>query len=251
LTGAPQSPAPPTIEDLLAAYGEVEPAALTRVQVFTAKAMTQSWTTIPQVTHQDRMDVTELEARRRATNRQRAGEQRLTPLPYLLKAVAGVLVKMPRFNAAFDESGPRLVLRKYVNLGIAIDTPAGLVVGVIRGCDQMSVEELAAQANALSEKARAKGLSLSDMSGGGFTVSSLGARGGDGFTPLINAREAGILGVSRLTETPRRDADGGLEWRQLLPVSLTYDHRIVNGVDAGGFMQALQAEIDHLAGGHD
>jgi pyruvate dehydrogenase E2 component (dihydrolipoamide acetyltransferase) len=247
VTDATPTPASPTLGDVLAAYGEVEAVALTRIQAFTAKAMTQSWTTIPQVTHQDRMDVTDLEARRIATNSQHAKDRRLTLVPYLLKAVAGVLVKLPRFNAAFDAAGPRLVLRKYVNLGIAIDTPAGLVVGVIRGCDQRSVEELAEQANVLAEKARLKGLSLSDMSGGCFTVSSLGARGGDGFTPLINAREAGILGVSRLAETPRRGPDGGLVWRRLLPVSLTYDHRIVNGVDAGGFMQTLQMEIDNLA----
>jgi pyruvate dehydrogenase E2 component (dihydrolipoamide acetyltransferase) len=249
LSGAPQSPSPPTLEDVLAAYGEVEAAPLTRIQAFTAKAMTQQWTTVPHVTHSDLIDLTELEIRRRAVNAARSGEPRLTPLPFLLKAVARVLQAMPRFNAAFDEAGSRLIVRKYVNLGVAIDTPQGLVVGVVRSCDSLSIPEISAQANALSEKARVKGLNLTEMSGGSFTVSSLGALGGTGFTPIINAREAGILGVSRLTETPRRGADGGLEWRSLLPVALSYDHRIVNGADAGRFMQALQAEIDTLAEG--
>jgi pyruvate dehydrogenase E2 component (dihydrolipoamide acetyltransferase) len=160
-----------------------------------------------------------------------------------------VLAEMPRFNAAIDETQTNLILRKYINLGMAIDTPQGLVVGVIRDVDKIDIDQVSAQSKALGEKARTKGLAMTEMTGGTFTISSLGALGGDGFTPIINAPEVAILGVSRVAETPRRGADGGIEWRSLLPVSLSYDHRVVNGADAGRFMQALQGEVDRLAAG--
>jgi pyruvate dehydrogenase E2 component (dihydrolipoamide acetyltransferase) len=249
MTDASAQPAAPTLEEVLGAYGEVETQALGRIQAFTAKAMTRSWTTIPHVFHHDRIDVTALEATRQQSNEERPAGGRLTPLPYLLKAVAGVLRRLPRFNAALDEAKRQIILRRYCNLGIAIDTQAGLVVGVIRACDRLSLEELGAEAKALSEQARGKGLSLAQMSGGCFTLSSLGPLGGDGFTPIINAPEVAILGISRVDETPTRGADGGIEWRKLLPVTLSYDHRVVNGADAGRFMHALQAEVDALAGG--
>jgi pyruvate dehydrogenase E2 component (dihydrolipoamide acetyltransferase) len=249
LTDTPAKPAQPGLIDFLAAFGEVEAQPFTRVQTFTAKAMTRNWTTIPHVTHFDRMDVTGLEATRKQVNAGRAADQRLTPLPYLMKALAGVLAELPRFNAVLDEAQTGVILRKYVNLGMAIDTPQGLVVGVVRGVDKLTIDEISEQSKALSEKARTKGLTLPEMSGGTFTVSSLGALGGDGFTPIINGPEVGILAVSRLAEAPRRGADGGVEWRSLLPVALSYDHRVVNGADAGRFMQALQAQIDKLAAG--
>lgn len=246
MTNAPDKPTGPTLQDVLASYGEVETAPLTRIQAFTVKAMTRSWTTIPHVTHNDRIDVTVLEETRKRANAGRDAGERLSPLPYLMKATAAVLRQLPRFNAALDDTTNTLVLRKYVNLGVAIDTPAGLLVGVVRGCDERSVEDLGAQAKLLSEKARTKGLALTEMSGSGFTISSLGALGGDGFSPIINAPEVAILGVGRLSETPRRTPEG-FEWRSLLPVSLSYDHRVVNGADAGRFMQALQAEMDRLS----
>ncbi|HEX4180967.1 MAG TPA: 2-oxo acid dehydrogenase subunit E2 [Caulobacteraceae bacterium] len=237
----------PTLAEVVSSYGDIESKPLSRIQAFTAKAMSRNWSTIPHVTHFDSMDMTALEAARRRANADRAPEDRLSPLAYLLKAVAGVLEEIPRFNAALDPAANTLLLRKYVNLGVAIDTPAGLVVGVVRGCDKLSIGELSAQTKALGEKARSKGLSLTEMSGAGFTVSSLGNLGGDGFTPIINAPEVAILGVSRMNEAPRRAEDGGLEWRSLLPVCLSYDHRAVNGADAGRFMQALQAQVDRLA----
>ena len=245
MTDTTAKPAPPGLIDFLASFGEVESQPLSRIQSFTAKAMSRNWTTIPHVTHFDRIDVTGLEAARKRANANR--EAKVTPVPYLMKALAGVLQEMPRFNAAFDEANGAVILRKYVNLGMAIDTPAGLVVGVIKGCDKASIEEISEQSKALSEKARAKGLGMAEMSGGTFTVSSLGALGGDGFTPIINSPEVAILAVSRLTETPRKAADGGIEWRSLLPVGLSYDHRVVNGADAGRFMQALQAQVHKLA----
>ena len=239
---------PPGLEDILGSFGPVESAPLTRIQAYTVKAMTHSWTTIPHVTHQDRMDLTDLEAARKRANAARPAEQRLTPLPYLLKAVARLLLAAPKFNAALDEAGKRLIYRKYVNLGVAIDTPGGLVVGVIRDCDTRSLDELATEAATLGEKARSpRGLSLAQMSGGGFTVSSLGALGGDGFTPIINAPEVAILGVGRLQDVATRGADDGVVWRRLLPVCLSYDHRALNGADAGRFMQRLQDELTVLA----
>jgi pyruvate dehydrogenase E2 component (dihydrolipoamide acetyltransferase) len=249
VTDTTAKPAAPGLVDFLASFGEVESQPLSRIQAFTAKAMSRNWSTIPHVTHIDHIDVTALEAARKAANQGREAERKLTPVPYLMKAVAGVLGEMPRFNASLDEAGAAIVLRKYVNLGMAIDTPAGLVVGVIKGADKLSVDEISDQSKALGEKARTKGLALPEMSGGTFTVSSLGALGGVGFTPIINAPEVAILGVSRMVETPRRAADGGVEWRSAIPVSLSYDHRVVNGADAGRFMQALQAQVDKLSAG--
>jgi pyruvate dehydrogenase E2 component (dihydrolipoamide acetyltransferase) len=193
------------------------------------------------------MDVTALEAHRRDINSSRAGDNPLSPVPFLLKAVAAVLLELPQFNASLDAATNTIVRRKYVNLGLAIDTSGGLVVGVIRGCDARELDELALLARGLTEKARGRGLTLSEMSGGGFTISSLGAAGGSGFTPIINAPEVAILGVSRLSDAPQRSADGGLVWRSLLPVSLSYDHRVINGADAGRFMRALQSQLDRLA----
>jgi pyruvate dehydrogenase E2 component (dihydrolipoamide acetyltransferase) len=249
LTDTTAKPANPGLIDFLASFGEVESQPLSRIQAYTAKAMSRAWTTIPHVTHWDRMDVTALEVTRKGVNAGRDADRRLTPLPYLMKAIAGVLAEMPRFNASLDEANGAIILRKYVNLGMAIDTPNGLVVGVVKGVDALSIDDISDQTKALGEKARTKGLSMPEMSGGTFTVSSLGNLGGDGFTPIINAPEVAILGVSRLADTPRRAADGGIEWRSLLPVALSYDHRVVNGADAGRFMAALQTQIDRLAAG--
>jgi len=245
LTDTTAKPAAPGLIDYLASFGEVESQPLSRIQGFTAKAMVRSWTTVPHVTHFDRLDVTELEITRKRQNAGRAAK--VTPVPYLMKALAGVLAAMPRFNCCYDPDNNAAIVRKYINMGMAIDTPQGLVVGVIKDVDKISIEEISEASKALSEKARTKGLNLQEMSGGTFTVSSLGAMGGDGFTPIINAPEVAILSVSRLTETPTKAADGGIAWRSLLPVGLSYDHRVVNGADAGRFMQALQAEVDKLA----
>jgi pyruvate dehydrogenase E2 component (dihydrolipoamide acetyltransferase) len=249
MTDAPTGSAPPTLAKIIGSYGEIEQQPLSRIQSFTAKAMTRNWSTIPHVTHWDRIDVTALEATRARGNLAGGRGMKLSPLPYLLKAIASVLVELPRFNAVFDGEHNALILRKYVNIGVAIDTAAGLVVGVVRACDQRSLEALAADITALSDKARGKGLGLAEMSGAGFTVSSLGLAGGDGFTPIINSPEVAIIGVSRLTETPRKTADGAIAWRSLLPVALSYDHRALNGSDAGRFMLALQAHVDRLASG--
>jgi len=240
----PDTPPSPTLMDILGSFGPVEAQPLTRIQAFTVKAMTRNWTTIPHVTHFDEMDVTEMEVVRKAHNK--TASLSLTPTAFIVKAVASTLRRLPRFNAALEAAENRIVLRQYVNIGLAIDTPAGLVVGVIRGCDEKSVEQIGAEAGELAHKARTKGLTLSEMSGGGFTVSALGPLGGTGFTPIINAPEVGILGVSRIRAAPARTSDGELVWRFVAPLSLSYDHRAVNGADAGRFMQTLQEETDAL-----
>lgn len=238
---------PPTLIQVLGSYGEVTTEPLSRVQSFTAKAMSRNWATIPQVTHSDLLEVGDIEAARGRASAGRGGGVRLSLVPYLMKAVARVLARMPRFNAAFDGDASRIILRRYVNLGLAVDTPAELVVAVIRACDAKSVGEIAQEAGELAHKARAKGLSFSEMSGGGFTVSSLGDLGGTAFTPIVNGPEVAILGVSRLIEAPSRGAEDEVVWRRMLPVSLTYDHRVINGADAGRFMNALREELAVLA----
>jgi pyruvate dehydrogenase E2 component (dihydrolipoamide acetyltransferase) len=227
----------------LGQFGAVEAAPLSRIQALTARAMQRAWTTIPHVTHQDRLDVTELEAARKAGNASLPAEERLSPLPFLMKAVAAALVAHPRLNAAFDEEAGQLLVRQYVNVGFAIDAPKGLLVAVVPDCDKRSVEEIAADIRRLTEKARGRGLALDEMTGAGFTVSSLGGLGGTGFTPIVNAPQVAILGVSRLEEVPVRGAGDAIAWRQMLPVALSYDHRALNGADAGRFLATLQQEL--------
>ncbi|UXJ50195.1 2-oxo acid dehydrogenase subunit E2 [Pseudomonas citronellolis] len=219
-------------------FGEVESRPLSRVQNLTAKYMSRNWVMVPHVTHHDDADITELERQRKARNA--AGEAvKLTLLPYLIKAVVGALKAFPQFNASLDGSGKNLVLKKYFHIGVAVDTRFGLLVPVLRDCDRKSVEELAAELQAISLKARDKGLSMAEMSGGCFTISSLGSFGGTAFTPIVNAPEVAILGVTRTQEKPRRGVDDQIDWRQVLPLSLSYDHRVINGADAARFTAKL------------
>jgi len=231
----------------LAEYGEVEVKPLSRIHALSAKATARNWAAIPHVTHNDRFDVTAIESKRKQRNADRAATARLTLLPFLIKATATALLRHPQFNAAFDSETSSLVLRRYINIGIVIDSPKGLLIGTIKQCADKTVEVIAGEAGALAEKARTKGLSVADMTGGSFTISSLGPLGGTGFTPIINGAEAGILGVSRLEEAPVRGPGDAIEWRKLLPVSLSYDHRIVNGADAGRLLADIDAELKLLA----
>jgi pyruvate dehydrogenase E2 component (dihydrolipoamide acetyltransferase) len=179
----------------------------------------------------DDADITALEALRREA------EPRLSPLAYFVRALASCLQAFPQFNASLDAGGRNLVLKKYVHVGIAIDTPRGLVVGVVRDCDRKSVAQVAADIAALSEKARGRGLPMSDMEGGCMTISSLGGIGGTGFTPIVNAPEVAILGITKSEWKPRRGHDDGIEWRLKAPLSLSYDHRVINGADAARFLR--------------
>lgn len=219
-------------------FGEIETRPLSRVQALTGKYMARNWVMIPHVTHHDEADITALEVQRKALNDAGAATK-LTLLPYLIKAVVGALQSLPQFNASLDGSGKNLVMKKYFHIGVAVDTRFGLLVPVLRDCDSKSIAELAAELQAISTKARDKGLSMAEMSGGCFTISSLGSVGGTAFTPIVNAPEVAILGVTRTQEKPRRGSGDAIEWRQSLPLSLSYDHRVINGADAARFAAKL------------
>lgn len=224
---------PPWPDVDFAAFGEVEKVPLGRIQKLTAAFMARNWLSIPHVTHQDDADITDLEAVRKRV----AAETgvKLSPLAFIVKAVAAALHEFPKFNASLDATGQTLIMKKYAHVGVAVDTPQGLLVPVIRDVDRKSASQVAAEIAAISEKARTKGLSMADMSGGCMTVSSLGGIGGTGFTPIINAPEVAILGVTKSVWQPRRSAEGELEWRLVVPLSLSYDHRVINGADAAKF----------------
>ena len=179
-----------------------------------------------------------------------ARSNKLTPLPFLLMACARALLEHPRFNASLLPGGKQLALKKYVHIGIAVDTPMGLMVPVIRDVDRKNAWELAAEAREMAEKARARKLKVADMQGACFTISSLGNIGGEGFTPIVNTPEVAILGVSRLAVRPVWDGQQ-FQPRKTLPLSLSYDHRVINGADAGNFLTwlcALLAEPARITG---
>lgn len=212
---------------------------LSRIQKLTAGYLSRNWTVIPHVTHHDEADITELEVLRK-----RQGERigrKLTLMPYLMKALATLLAKYPQFNASLDASGNNLVFKKYFHIGMAVDTPNGLLVAVLRDCDKKGIEALAAEIEDLGKRARSRGLPMKDMVGGCMTISSLGHIGGTAFTPIVNAPEVSILGVTRAQWKPHRCSGDALEWRLFLPLSLSYDHRVINGADAARFLRDLQA----------
>jgi pyruvate dehydrogenase E2 component (dihydrolipoamide acetyltransferase) len=217
-----------------AAFGGVEVKPLPRMRRIAAGFLARNWAMIPHVTHHDEADVTTLEELRKELNSD-AARAKLTLLPFLAKAAATVLGEFPQFNASLDMASGNVVYKKYCHIGIAVDTANGLLVPVVRDCDQRGVREIAADAIALSDKARSKGLPLADMSGGCFTITSLGGIGGTYFTPIINAPEVAILGVCRARWVPQRGVGSDMEWRLMLPLSLSYDHRLINGADAARF----------------
>ena len=222
-----------------AEFGEVDLQPLTKLHKLTAANMQRNWLNIPHVTQFDDADITDLEAFR--TSLKGEAEKRgvkLTPLPFLLKACALALKANPKFNASLHSDGEQIVYKKYVHIGIAVDTPVGLVVPVIRDVDKKSIWELAAESAELAAKARDRKLKPAEMQGGCFSISSLGNIGGLGFTPIINAPEVAILAVSRLTVKPHWDGQQFVP-RKMLPLSLSYDHRAVNGADAGRFFTQL------------
>lgn len=217
-------------------FGEVETTSLSAIQGVTANLMHRNWLSIPHVTHNDQVDITEVEVSRKQLTE--SSGQKISPLAYQIKAVVAALMEFPHFNASLDSSGKKLILKKYFNIGIAVDTPSGLLVPVIRDCDKKTIPELSEELAAIAEKARTKGLSLAEMSGGCFTISSLGGIGGTSFTPIINAPEVAILGVTRAQWVPQKQGED-IVWRRMLPVSLSYDHRVINGADAARFTRYL------------
>ena len=221
-------------------FGPVEIRKLSRMQKLVGAFLGRNWVAIPHVTHQDDADITELEQRRLAHNA--GGGAKLTLVPLLVRALARGLRQFPQFNASLVPATASLVMKGYCNIGVAVDTPGGLLVPVLRDCDTKSLDDIAGEIAALSAKARGKGLSMAEMSGGCMTLTSLGHIGGTGFTPIVNAPEVAILGVTRARAVATRGADGGLVWREMLPLSLSYDHRVINGADAARFVRFIAKE---------
>ena len=236
---APGSALPrvPTVD--FAHFGPVEIKPLSRIQKISGARLQASWLNLPHVTQHEDADISDLEAARGALKDKAAQEKvRLTPLVFIIRACILALREFPRFNASLDESGENLVLKKYFNIGFAADTPNGLVVPVIANADQLSIYETARALAALSEKARAGKLKVTEMQGGSFTISSLGGIGGTYFTPIINAPEVAVLGVSRSTQKPVYER-GAFIPRLMLPLSLSYDHRVIDGAEAARFVVFL------------
>ena len=220
-------------------FGEVETQPLSRIKKISGANLARNWAMIPHVTQFDQADITELEALRVQLNKEneKAGIK-LTMLAFLIKASAAALKKFPEFNASLDASGENLTLKKYFHIGFAADTPNGLVVPVIRDVDKKGVVQLAAEMGELSKKARDGKLGPADMSGGCFSISSLGGIGGTAFTPIVNAPEVAILGVSKSSMQP---VWNGKEFapKLMLPLSLSYDHRVIDGALAARFTTYL------------
>ncbi|HEY6611813.1 MAG TPA: dihydrolipoyllysine-residue acetyltransferase [Pseudomonas sp.] len=240
---------PPIPEIDFSRFGEVEEVPMTRLMQVGAANLHRSWLNVPHVTQFESADISELEAFRVAQKAaaEKAGVK-LTVLPFLLKACAHVLRELPDFNSSLAPSGKALIRKKYVHIGFAVDTPDGLLVPVIKNVDQKSLLQLSAEAAELAEKARTKKLSADDMQGACFTISSLGHIGGTGFTPIVNAPEVAILGVSKASMQPVWDGKA-FQPKLMLPLSLSYDHRVINGAAAARFTRRLAdllAEIRSL-----
>jgi pyruvate dehydrogenase E2 component (dihydrolipoamide acetyltransferase) len=231
-----------------AAFGPIERRPLTRIQKISGPRLHASWVNVPHVTQFDEADITDMEATRAGLKEEAASRGiKLTPLAFVMRACAQALAAFPHFGASLDAEAGELVMKKYVHLGFAADTPGGLVVPVVRNADRKDVYELAGELATLSEKARAGKLAAAEMQGGCFTVSSLGGLGGTAFTPIINAPEVAILGVSRASQRPVFK-DGAFVPRLMLPLSLSYDHRVIDGADAVRFTSFLAAALADAAG---
>ena len=244
--GTTALPKVPSVD--FAAFGPVERKPLTRIQKISGPRLHASWVNLPHVTQFDEADITAMEAAR-ASMKQEAADRgiKLTPLAFVMRACVQALQEFPQFCASLDAEAGELVYKKYVHVGFAADTPQGLVVPVVRDADRKDVFELAGDLATLSEKARVGKLAGSDMQGGCFTISSLGGIGGTAFTPIINAPEVAILGVSRSAHKPVYQ-DGNFVPRLLLPLSLSYDHRVIDGATAVRFTTFLATALADVPG---
>ncbi|MBD8526255.1 dihydrolipoyllysine-residue acetyltransferase [Pseudomarimonas arenosa] len=225
-------------------FGEIESKPLSRIKKISGANLARNWAMIPHVTQHDEADITEMEAFRKGLAAE-SKDLKVTPLVFMIKAAVAALKKFPHFNASLDETGENLVLKKYFNIGIAVDTPDGLVVPVIRDCDKKGLLQLAAELGEISKKARDKKLGPAEMSGGCFSISSLGGIGGTGFTPIVNAPEVAILGVSKSSMKPVWNGQA-FEPRLMLPLSLSYDHRVIDGADAARFTSFFAQQLTDL-----
>jgi len=229
-------------------WGEVEVVPLSKIQKISGPALHRNWVTIPHVTQFDEADITELEAFRTAQNGPsdvKARGFKITPLVFIMKAVAKTLELHPKMNASLSFDGQSLVLKKYIHLGVAVDTPNGLVVPVLRDVNKRTISDLSAELFEASQKARNGQLTIDAMKGSSFTISSLGGIGGTAFTPIVNAPDVGILGVSKARTMPVWNGREFLP-RLMLPLSLSYDHRIIDGADAARFITTLRGALEDI-----
>ena len=231
-----------------AKFGEIETQPLNRIKQLTATNLHRSWLNVPHVTHHDEANIDDLESFRKQTNAeyQRRGKGlKLSPLAFIVKAVVNALQNYPQFNSSLSEDGKSLILKKYFNIGIAVDTPEGLVVPVIKEGDKKSAADITQEMGALAAKARDKKLSMADMSGACFTISSLGGIGGTSFTPIVNAPEVAILGVSRTKIQPHWNGSEFVP-APFLPLSLSYDHRVIDGAEAARFTRHIADVLEDV-----
>lgn len=220
-------------------FGGIETKPLNKIKRLTGANVHRSWITIPHVTQFDEADITDLEAFRKSEAEQAAKEGiKLTMLAFVCKVVSQALIQFPQFNASLDSTGENLIYKKYINIGIAVETPNGLVVPVIKNVNHLSILEIAKEMGRLSTKAREKGLMPNDMNGGCFTISSLGGIGGTAFTPIVNSPEVAILGLSRSQIKPIY-ISSEFKPRLMLPLSLSYDHRVIDGAEGARFARFL------------
>ncbi|GAA0395635.1 dihydrolipoyllysine-residue acetyltransferase [Cocleimonas flava] len=227
-------------------FGEIETQSLSKINKLTGEFLHRSWVTVPHVTQFDEADITEMEAFRKQMGKEMEKDGiKITPLAFIIRAVVTTLKLYPRFNSSLDNTGENLILKKYFNIGVAVDTPDGLVVPVIREVDQKSLVEISQEIRQYAQLARDKKLKPSDMQGGCFTISSLGGIGGTKFTPIVNAPEVAVLGVSKSSMQPQWD---GTEFkpRLMLPLSLSYDHRVIDGADGARFTSHLSKMLSDI-----
>ncbi len=247
LAAAPAGAAPAAVElPDFARWGEIERQGLTGIRRKIAERMSLSWNAIPHVTQFDWADITELDERRRklAPKAEKAGAK-LTITAILIKIAAAALKVFPKFNASLDLARGEIVLKKYVHVGVAVDTERGLLVPVLRDADRRNIIQLAVELSQLSEKARAGKLGLEEMQGGTFTITNLGGIGGTHFTPIINFPEVAILGIGRARSEPSfTEKEGCCRPRLMLPLSLSYDHRLIDGADAARFLRWIVEAIE-------
>lgn len=240
-----QIPQAPAVD--FSKFGEIETQALSRIKKISGAHLHRSWITVPHVTQFDEADITELEAFRKSLAKEAEKKGvRVTPLVFIMKAVVSALQAYPDFNASLDPSGENLILKKYFHVGVAVDTPNGLVVPVIRDVDQKGIYELSDELAEVAGRAREGKLKPAEMQGGCFSISSLGGIGGTQFTPIVNAPEVAILGVARSKMQPVYQADGSFQPRLILPLALSYDHRVIDGAQGARFTNYISQVLTDM-----
>ena len=229
-------------------FGEIEEVELGRIQKISGANLSRNWVVIPHVTHFDKTDITDLEAFRKQQNAEaekRKLDVKFTPVVFIMKAVAAALEQMPRFNSSLSEDAQKLTLKKYINIGVAVDTPNGLVVPVFKDVNKKGITELSRELMAISKKARDGKLTAGDMQGGCFTISSLGGLGTTHFAPIVNAPEVAILGVSKSAMEPVWNGKE-FEPRLMMPISLSFDHRVIDGADGARFITIINNTLSDI-----